>query len=133
MKTFFDRLSSLITIDKAKGRALAGKAAWLIATGVEEYLPDGFEVPFVRTRKAEDLLAAARHRMRRADVCAGRHRGHVGGDREEEAGRRRTSAGRPDEDRDRCPGGSGTRQLRRDRPGWVARQALGLRQSGGAR
>jgi NADPH-dependent FMN reductase len=55
LKTFFDRLSDLITIEKAKGRALAGKKAWLIATGIEEYLPDGFEVPFARTCKYFDI------------------------------------------------------------------------------
>ena len=55
LKTFFDRLSDLITIEKVKGRALAGKNAWLIAAGVEEYLPDGFEVPFARTCKYFDM------------------------------------------------------------------------------
>ncbi len=45
-------------------------------------------------------LAGAPHRMRRADVRARRHGSHVGGDREEEAGRRGASAGGPDKDRD---------------------------------
>jgi multimeric flavodoxin WrbA len=49
MKTFFDRLSDLITIEKQKGRSLAGKSAWLIATGTDEALPEGFEIPFTRT------------------------------------------------------------------------------------
>jgi multimeric flavodoxin WrbA len=49
LKIFFDRLTDLITIEKKRGRALAGKTAWLIATGAEENLPDGFEVPFART------------------------------------------------------------------------------------
>jgi len=55
MKTFFDRLSDLITVEKARGRALAGKKAWLIAAGVEQCLPDGFEVPFARTCKYFDI------------------------------------------------------------------------------
>jgi hypothetical protein len=49
MKLFFDRLTDLITIEKPKGKALAGKSVWLIATGSEQALPDGFEVPFART------------------------------------------------------------------------------------
>ncbi|MGB9152633.1 MAG: NAD(P)H-dependent oxidoreductase [Alphaproteobacteria bacterium] len=49
LKAFLDRLSDLITIEKAKGRALAGKSVWLIATGTSENLPEGFEVPFTRT------------------------------------------------------------------------------------
>jgi multimeric flavodoxin WrbA len=49
MKAFFDRLSDLVTIEKQKGRALAGKTIWLIATGTDPTLPEGFEVPFLRT------------------------------------------------------------------------------------
>jgi hypothetical protein len=49
LKTFIDRLTDLISIEKKRGRALAGKSAWLISTGTEEGLPDGFEVPFART------------------------------------------------------------------------------------
>ncbi len=55
LKIFFDRLSDLITIEKPKGRAMAGKSASLIATGVEESLPDGFEVPFARTCEYFDM------------------------------------------------------------------------------
>jgi multimeric flavodoxin WrbA len=55
MKTFFDRLSDLINVEKTKGRAMAGKCAWLIVTGVEESLPDGFEVPFARTCEYFDM------------------------------------------------------------------------------
>lgn len=49
MKIFFDRLSDLITIRKRDGRALAGKKTFLIANGTDTALPDGFEVPFMRT------------------------------------------------------------------------------------
>jgi multimeric flavodoxin WrbA len=49
MKTFFDRASDLITRRKELGRALAGKRTWLLATGSEDELPEGFEVPFART------------------------------------------------------------------------------------
>jgi hypothetical protein len=34
---------------KASGRALKGKKVWMIASGTEDALPDGFEVPFRRT------------------------------------------------------------------------------------
>ena len=49
MKIFFDRLTDLVTIDKKRGRALAGKCCYLLATGSDAELPEGFEVPFKRT------------------------------------------------------------------------------------
>jgi putative NADPH-quinone reductase len=49
LKKFFDRLTDLTETLKADGRALAGKEVRLIATGTEEILPEGFEVPFRRT------------------------------------------------------------------------------------
>ena len=49
LKFFFDRLTDLLETMKAEGRALAGKRVWLIASGAEEELPEGFEVPFRRT------------------------------------------------------------------------------------
>ncbi len=61
LKTFFDRLSDLITLEKAKGRALAGKSAWLIATGYDDELPDGFEVPFQRTCDYFDMTYRGAH------------------------------------------------------------------------
>jgi multimeric flavodoxin WrbA len=49
MKTFFDRLTDLITTSKSLGRSLAGKLTFLLATGSDADLPEGFEVPFKRT------------------------------------------------------------------------------------
>lgn len=49
MKVFFDRLTDLTDIEKKKGCALAGKQAWLIATGTDEALPEGFEFSFAGT------------------------------------------------------------------------------------
>jgi multimeric flavodoxin WrbA len=49
LKKFFDRLSDLTEAAQAKGRALAGKKVWVIATGTEAALPEGFEIPFQRT------------------------------------------------------------------------------------
>jgi multimeric flavodoxin WrbA len=49
LKIFFDRLSDLTENRKAQGKALAGKSLWLIATGTDTELPQGFEVPFART------------------------------------------------------------------------------------
>jgi multimeric flavodoxin WrbA len=49
LKFFFDRLTDLTENQKAAGKALAGKQAWLIATGTDPELPEGFEVPFRRT------------------------------------------------------------------------------------
>jgi putative NADPH-quinone reductase len=49
LKIFFDRLTDLLETAKEKGRALKGKKVWVIASGVEDMLPEGFEVPFRRT------------------------------------------------------------------------------------
>ena len=50
MKIFFDRLTDLTeNYYKAQGKSLKGKQAWVIASGTEEILPEGFEVPFRRT------------------------------------------------------------------------------------
>lgn len=49
MKTFFDRFTDLVTINKKSGRQLKGKSTFLLAVGAEEELPDGFENPFKQT------------------------------------------------------------------------------------
>jgi multimeric flavodoxin WrbA len=49
LKFFFDRLTDLTENFKPQGKALAGKQVWVIATGTETELPEGFEVPFRRT------------------------------------------------------------------------------------
>lgn len=49
LKIFFDRLTDMTENLKSHGKALAGKPVWVIATGTEDMLPDGFEVPFART------------------------------------------------------------------------------------
>jgi hypothetical protein len=49
LKIFFDRFTDLTENLKPHGKALAGKPVWLIATGTEAELPEGFEVPFRRT------------------------------------------------------------------------------------
>jgi NAD(P)H-dependent FMN reductase len=49
LKIFFDRLTDLTENLKSAGKALAGKPVWLIATGTDPELPEGFEVPFRRT------------------------------------------------------------------------------------
>jgi len=55
MKVFFDRLSDLITRRKSVGRALAGRRTWLIASGTDPELPEGFEIPFQRTSEYFDM------------------------------------------------------------------------------
>ena len=55
MKIFFDRMADLMQTAKEKGRALAGKNIWLLSTGEEVLLPDGFEVPFARTAQYFDI------------------------------------------------------------------------------
>lgn len=51
MKTLFDRLTDLLLDAEARtlGRALAGRSVWLLATGTDETLPEGFTVPFEKT------------------------------------------------------------------------------------
>jgi multimeric flavodoxin WrbA len=51
MKTFFDRLTDLVTINKSVGRNLKGKEIFLFAVGSDKRLPAGFEVPFELTAK----------------------------------------------------------------------------------
>jgi len=55
MKTFFDRTTDLITIRKDLGRSLKGKKTWLLASGTDKTLPQGFEVPFKLTSKYFDM------------------------------------------------------------------------------
>lgn len=49
MKTFYDRLTDIVTVHKPLGRQLAGKETYLIAVGSDEALPQGFEVPVMKT------------------------------------------------------------------------------------
>ncbi|MFN7730658.1 MAG: flavodoxin family protein [Pirellula sp.] len=49
LKVFFDRLTDLISTSKNVGRGLAGKKVYLFATGSDAQLPEGFEVPFIKT------------------------------------------------------------------------------------
>ncbi|QHL87052.1 NADPH-dependent oxidoreductase [Nibribacter ruber] len=51
LKTFFDRLTDLVTVQKSLGRQLEGKYVFLMAVGADDALPDGFEVPFKLTAK----------------------------------------------------------------------------------
>jgi hypothetical protein len=55
MKVFFDRFTDLITIRKTFGRQLAGKQTFLVATGSEQELPEGFEAAFRLTSDYFDM------------------------------------------------------------------------------
>lgn len=46
MKTFFDRLTDIITKQKEIGRKMKGKEIFLISVGADSSLPEGFEIPF---------------------------------------------------------------------------------------
>lgn len=78
LKIFFDRLTDLTENLKPHGKALAGKPVWVIATGTEPVLPEGFEVPFARTadyfamryRAAFYLHTGEEAAMREADEAA---------------------------------------------------------------
>jgi multimeric flavodoxin WrbA len=55
LKVFFDRLTDLLTTHKSIGKALKGKKTYLIATGSDPELPEGFEVPFRSTSAYFDM------------------------------------------------------------------------------
>ncbi len=46
LKTFFDRLTDLVSVKKEMGRMLKGKTMYLISCGSDGELPEGFEIPF---------------------------------------------------------------------------------------
>lgn len=46
LKIFFDRLSDLLSTYKPIGKSLKNKNTYLISTGSDTVLPDGFETPF---------------------------------------------------------------------------------------
>ncbi len=56
MKTLFDRFSDLITRRKRVGRLLADKRTWLLVSGFDPLLPEGFEVPFKRTSEYFNMI-----------------------------------------------------------------------------
>ncbi|WP_276495999.1 flavodoxin family protein [Pontibacter litorisediminis] len=49
LKTFFDRLTDLVTIDKPSGRRMAGRKVYVVAVGSDPEWPLGFEEPFKLT------------------------------------------------------------------------------------
>jgi hypothetical protein len=55
LKTFFDRLTDLVTIAKPLGRQLRGKRLLLLAVGSDDKLPAGFEEPFYLTANYFDM------------------------------------------------------------------------------
>ena len=51
MKTFFDRISDCLKIEKEVGRKLRGMEMAIISCGSDKLLKDGFHMPFVETAK----------------------------------------------------------------------------------
>ena len=49
MKTFFDRLTDVVTIKKEYGRQLKDKSIFLLVVGTDKELPVGFDKPFELT------------------------------------------------------------------------------------
>jgi multimeric flavodoxin WrbA len=49
MKTFFDRLTDIITKRKEIGRKMKGKEIYVISVGADNSQPEGFEIPFRST------------------------------------------------------------------------------------
>jgi multimeric flavodoxin WrbA len=56
LKNFFDRLTDLLSTYKSIGKALKGKRTYLISTGSDTELPDGFEVPFRLTSNYFEMI-----------------------------------------------------------------------------
>ncbi|OUJ68689.1 flavodoxin family protein [Hymenobacter crusticola] len=55
MKGFFDRFTDLLTSHKPLGRQLAGKPLFMLASGADPDLPEGFTVPFHQTAAYFDM------------------------------------------------------------------------------
>lgn len=55
MKTFFDRITDLVTTRKDLGRALKGKILYSISCGSDDDLPEGFIVPFKESAMYLDM------------------------------------------------------------------------------
>ena len=55
LKIFFDRLTDLLSTHKHIGKSLKGKSTFLISTGTDPTLPEGFETPFKRTSEYFDM------------------------------------------------------------------------------
>lgn len=51
MKTFFDRISDCLKIEKETGRKLRGMEMAVISCGSDRKLKDGFHMPFIETAK----------------------------------------------------------------------------------
>ncbi|MFT5858094.1 MAG: multimeric flavodoxin WrbA [Flavobacteriaceae bacterium] len=49
MKTFFDRLSDCLKIEKETGRKLRGMKMAVVSCGSDKELKDGFHMPFIET------------------------------------------------------------------------------------
>jgi multimeric flavodoxin WrbA len=72
LKTFVDRTSDLLHLRKDLGLELRGKAIAVLASGIEECLPEGFEQPFSLTCNYLGMryLGAAYGRFERDGVPA---------------------------------------------------------------
>lgn len=55
LKIFFDRLTDLLSTYKPIGKSLKGKKTYLISTGTDSELPEGFETPFRLTSVYFDM------------------------------------------------------------------------------
>ena len=51
MKTFFDRISDCLKIEKETGRKLRGLDIAVISCGSDKILKNGFHMPFIETAK----------------------------------------------------------------------------------
>ncbi|HDZ05682.1 hypothetical protein LCGC14_0066110 [marine sediment metagenome] len=51
MKTFFDRISDCLDIEKETGRKLRGLEMAIISCGTDRKLKNGFHIPFIETAK----------------------------------------------------------------------------------
>jgi multimeric flavodoxin WrbA len=77
LKVFFDRLTDLTENRKAQGKAMAGKSVWVIATGTEAELPEGFEVPFACTAQYFGMMYRGSSYLHTGDDAARRAEGEL--------------------------------------------------------
>lgn len=59
LKTFFDRMSDLIRVEKDLGRSLQGKKIYAISCGSYDEIVEGFEVPFKKSAEYMHMIYGA--------------------------------------------------------------------------
>jgi len=76
IKTFFDRMTDVVTIQKQFGRKMNGKEVYLVSVGTDDALSQGFEVPFRLTAAYFDMNFIASYYCRTDKIAIERKEKH---------------------------------------------------------